>query len=187
MTALVFEPFPKIARLKRQCVITEKVDGTNAQIVFDEDGNVLVGSRTRQILPDAIGGKGSDNYGFANWVYTHKDFLFKTLGPGRHYGEWAGSGIQRGYGLKERYFYLFNTSRWPSIPTTDEGLRVVPLLYVGDFTTTVVDTEMRKLKDGGSLVGPGSDPEGVVVYLPAAKTMFKVTFDNDGGKWRGAP
>jgi hypothetical protein len=31
-----FEEFPKIARLKRKVVITEKVDGTNAQIAFNE-------------------------------------------------------------------------------------------------------------------------------------------------------
>ena len=35
---LTFEKFPEMARLKRQCVITEKLDGTNAQIVFSEDG-----------------------------------------------------------------------------------------------------------------------------------------------------
>jgi hypothetical protein len=27
-----FAGFPKIARLSRECVITEKIDGTNAQI-----------------------------------------------------------------------------------------------------------------------------------------------------------
>lgn len=28
-----FAEFPKIARLSRECVITEKIDGTNAQVV----------------------------------------------------------------------------------------------------------------------------------------------------------
>jgi hypothetical protein len=27
-----FEPFPKLARLARECVVTEKLDGTNAQV-----------------------------------------------------------------------------------------------------------------------------------------------------------
>jgi hypothetical protein len=27
-----FEEFPKMARLTRECIITEKIDGTNAQI-----------------------------------------------------------------------------------------------------------------------------------------------------------
>jgi ATP-dependent RNA circularization protein (DNA/RNA ligase family) len=55
----VFEDFPKIARLSRECCITEKIDGTNAQVVITEDGQVLAGSRTRFITPE------DDNYGFA--------------------------------------------------------------------------------------------------------------------------
>ena len=34
------------------------------------------------------------------------------LVPGRHFGEWWGSGIQRGYGLDEKTFSLFNAYRW---------------------------------------------------------------------------
>lgn len=30
----IFEAFPKIARYKRELVITEKLDGTNAQVAF---------------------------------------------------------------------------------------------------------------------------------------------------------
>jgi hypothetical protein len=32
-----FEEFPKIARLTRECVITEKIDGTNAQVVIAKE------------------------------------------------------------------------------------------------------------------------------------------------------
>ena len=100
-----FVAFPKIPRLSRRCVITEKIDGTNACIFIGEDGEFLVGSRTRWITPE------NDNHGFARWAYEHKDELL-GLGPGRHFGEWWGQGIQRGYGLKEKRFSLFNTSRW---------------------------------------------------------------------------
>ena len=31
-----FIEFPKMARLSRECVITEKIDGTNAQIFIEE-------------------------------------------------------------------------------------------------------------------------------------------------------
>lgn len=31
-TELHFETFPKIGRMKRNCIITKKIDGTNAQI-----------------------------------------------------------------------------------------------------------------------------------------------------------
>jgi hypothetical protein len=104
-------------------IITEKVDGTNALVDITEaqgiylipgetlavvDGVsyiVRAGSRSRWLTP------GADNYGFAAWVADNADELAK-LGPGRHYGEWFGKGIQRNYGLEERRFALFNTSRW---------------------------------------------------------------------------
>jgi hypothetical protein len=101
-----FESFPKIGRLSRNCTITEKIDGTNAQIYIGEDGEFLTGSRNRWVTP----GK-QDNYGFSRWAHEHKDELM-TLGPGRHFGEWWGLGIQRGYGLQEKRFSLFATHRW---------------------------------------------------------------------------
>src|SRR5882724_293770 len=100
-----FTEFNKIARLSRNCVVTEKLDGTNASIVIGEAGEFLVGSRTRWITPE------DDNYGFARWAHTHKEELL-TLGPGQHFGEWWGNGIQRKYGLSEKRFSLFNTARW---------------------------------------------------------------------------
>ena len=78
---LEFQEFPKMARLSREIIITEKIDGTNAQILIGEDGSFSVGSRTRWITPD------DDNHGFARWAYDNKDELMK-LGIGRHFGEW---------------------------------------------------------------------------------------------------
>ena len=37
-----FIKFEKIARLNREIIITEKIDGTNAQICITEDGEFLV-------------------------------------------------------------------------------------------------------------------------------------------------
>jgi hypothetical protein len=62
MTNLEFQEFPKIARLSREIIITEKIDGTNAQILITEEGDFLIGSRTRWITPQ------DDNYGFAKWA-----------------------------------------------------------------------------------------------------------------------
>ena len=104
-SAFEFQEFPKLARLSREVIITEKIDGTNAQIYIDDAQNIMAGSRTRWISPEA------DNFGFAAWARAHRDELL-TLGPGRHFGEWWGVGIQRGYGLSERRFSLFNTQRW---------------------------------------------------------------------------
>ena len=119
-----FKPFPKMARLRRDCMITEKIDGTNASIYIGPyeplDSNCIgiqyttnaplgmwVGSRNRWIT------LANDNYGFARWAYEHTAELFE-LGEGHHFGEWWGSGIQRNYGYRngERFFSLFNAGRW---------------------------------------------------------------------------
>ena len=92
-----FKEWTKIARLSRDCVVTEKIDGTNAQIFITEDGQIFTGSRTRWITPQ------NDNFGFAKWVEQRKDEILK-MGPGRHFGEFWGIGIQRGYDLFERRF-----------------------------------------------------------------------------------
>jgi hypothetical protein len=104
---LEFSEFPKMARLSREVIITEKIDGTNAQILITKDNRLLTGSRTRWITPN------DDNYGFAKWVEENREEVLK-LGIGRHFGEWWGSGIQRGYNLPkgEKRFSLFNVSRW---------------------------------------------------------------------------
>jgi hypothetical protein len=174
-----FQKFPKIPRLKKGCVITEKIDGTNAQIYFPDDYNpevidsspMHVGSRNRIITPER------DNYGFARWAYENEEQLFSELGYGRHYGEWWGSGIQRRYGMDHKRFSLFNTHRWEGC--SFELCHVVPVLYTGDFCTDAVDLVLEALQTHGSKAAPGfMDPEGVVIYLPAARQLFKQTFDD---------
>ena len=168
-----FEPFQKIARLKRDCVITEKIDGTNALIYIGEDGMFLVGSRTRWITPE------DDNYGFAKWAYANRDELM-LLGPGRHFGEWWGSGIQRRYDMTEKRFSLFNVGRWNATTPPPECCHTVPTLYQGQFSTMVVDEMIEHLRDDGSVAAPGfMKPEGVIVYMPAARNLFKVTLEKD--------
>ena len=63
---MTFVAFPKIARLSRECEITEKLDGTNASITITEDGQFLTASRTRWITP------ADDHYGFARWAREHR-------------------------------------------------------------------------------------------------------------------
>jgi hypothetical protein len=50
-TGIEFQAFPKIPRLVRDCVITEKLDGTNASIIITEDGQIGAASRNRLITP----------------------------------------------------------------------------------------------------------------------------------------
>lgn len=188
-----FVGFPKIARLRRECLVTEKIDGTNASIRITEDGEFLVGSRTRWITPE------DDNHGFARWAYDHKKELL-GLGVGTHFGEWYGSGIQRGYGLKkgEKRFSLFNVSRWclfgqepqriamadPRIEKYQDVLPaccgLVPILYRGIFDTARVEEAIADLKMNGSKAVPGyAFPEGVVVFHVAGNAGFKVTLEKD--------
>lgn len=184
MTNVVeFRPFPKIARLSRDIVITEKVDGTNASIYIDEEGTFLTGCRTRWITPE------DDNHGFSRWAHEHKDELL-ALGPGRHFGEWWGRGINRGYGLSEKRFSLFNVSRWIEFSqiglvdggqtTAPAGCYVVPVLYQGEFDTEVIRQKLEHLRNNGSHAAPGfKNPEGIVVFHTAANLCFKKTIDKD--------
>lgn len=168
-----FLEFQKIPRLSRECVVTEKIDGTNGCIYIGEDGEFLVGSRSRWITPD------TDNFGFARWAYEREEDLRK-LGIGRHYGEWWGSGIQRGYGLKEKRFSLFNTSVWGDDAIRPACCHVVPVLFHGVFDAYAVDRCIEKLAAQGSLASPGfMRPEGVVVYHIQGRAYFKKTIEKD--------
>ena len=168
---MLFESFGKIARLSRPIVITEKIDGTNACIAIDERGGFYTGSRTRWITPE------DDHFGFSRWAHENKDELLK-LGPGRHFGEWWGAGIQRGYDMKEKRFSLFNTSRWSDERPSCCG--VVPVLYAGVFSSLAVDGALYNLTYGGSLASPGfMRPEGVIIYHADANTYFKKTILKD--------
>jgi hypothetical protein len=213
-----FRPFPKLARLNREIVITEKLDGTNAQVYivdsmdpFSDENSLAVakrpvpdgfgrwelmfaGSRTRWITPEA------DNMGFARWVKDHAEELFQ-LGPGQHFGEWWGGKVQRGYGLIEKRFSLFNTGRWEDRceggliymgegkvgPKPAEGkqwappcCRVVPVLYRGRFSQEAIEAVLNNLRHYGSQAAPGfMKPEGIVIYHTAANQMFKVTLEKD--------
>lgn len=186
-----FTPFPKMARLSRLCTISEKIDGTSGCVYITDDGDFLVGSRNRWITPT------DDNYGFAKWAHEHKEELLQ-LGPGRHFGEWWGMGIQRKYGLQERRWSLFNTARWclhdqepkriesadPRVEKYQQPLpaccHLVPVLFQGPFSTAVCENVLYSLKVGGSVAAPGfPSPEGIVVFHSAANISFKKTIDND--------
>lgn len=183
-----FVPFPKIPRLRREITVTEKIDGTNAQVVITEDGEVLAGSRNRWITPE------SDNAGFARWVKENEAQLRDGLGIGQHFGEWWGAGIARGYGLShtrttqdgktkqigtvgEKRFSLFNSHRWKEPP---HPCLVVPTLYIGQYSDSAIQECLDRLRSEGSLAQPGfMRPEGVVVYMHASGTLHKVLLEGD--------
>jgi len=196
---LEFVEFRKIARLNRECVVTEKIDGTNASIYNGENGEFLTGSRTRWITPQ------DDNYGFAKWANANREELMK-LGKGQHFGEWWGGGIQRKYGLEkdDKRFSLFNTARWclfgetPQVISIDPKTKIekkqevlpkccgiVPILYKGIFDTFRINGLLKTMSEKGSQAVRGfMNPEGIVIYHKAAGTYFKATIEKDN-EWKG--
>jgi hypothetical protein len=192
-----YPAFPKMPRLRRNCVVSEKIDGSNGLIFIEpfdvqsptlathamvgvhpdtgEPSFIYAGSRSRWLRPV----KNEDNFGFAAWVNANADELVK-LGPGHHYGEWWGQGIQRTYGLKEKKFSLFNSKRWADPAVRPACTDVVPILYEGIFEDAAVSTALLNLEIYGSKAALGFfDPEGIVVWHEASKQSFKVTCKND--------
>lgn len=210
-----FQAWPKTPRLFRDITITEKIDGTNAAIIVDKvrpnvDYVTLADDKNRTFV-EVYGANGTstpdvyevgaqsrkrlitptdDNFGLARWVKDNAETLVETLGEGRHYGEWWGSGIQRGYGLAkgEKRFSLFNVHRY--LPLIYDrvmegkplaGLDTVPVLYEGPFREEQIEHALYMLAAKGSRAAPGFDkPEGVVVFHSASGHVYKVTLDNDG-------
>ncbi len=180
ITTRQFEEFRKIPRLSRECIVTEKIDGTNGQIYIEDDGlGLYVGSKSRWLSAK------EDNHGFYAWAMKNLDELLK-LGPGRHYGEFWGSGIQRGYGLQknDKRFSLFNTSRW-NTDNVPACCGVVPVLFTGLFDTSIIEATLMLLKASGSRAAPGfMNPEGVVIFHTALNGYFKKTIEKDD-EWKG--
>lgn len=190
-----FLEYPKIGRFSRDVIVTEKIDGTNGVIGIEEDGaSMHVGSRTRWLTAET-----GDNHGFLLWAMTHRDELL-TLGPGRHFGEWWGSGIQRGYGLQkgEKRFSMFNVARWALFGQTPQRIQtqdpriekyqdvlppccgLVPVLYRGVFDTESIMLALEGLTLSGSQAAPGfMKPEGIVIFHTAAGATFKKTIEKD--------
>lgn len=146
--------------------------------VYSEFMDLKCGSRTRWIAP------GNDNYGFAAHVYEHKQEFIDKLGPGKHFGEWAGLGINSGEGLKDKALVLFDHWKYPTDRALPPKTVVVPVLYEGPFDLSKVGEVMADLKANGSKLCPGfMRPEGVVVRIKGER--YKVVFDAEETKWKG--
>lgn len=191
-----FKAFNKIPRLSREITITEKLDGSNGILYIDKNYNIFAGSRKRWLWGSTQKEIHADNHGFAKWVKENQEEL-RQLGPGYHYGEWMGQGIQRNYGLKEKRFYLFNVKKWikHDEPMSQDDKRkncpkccyVVPVLYRGNWFQLIDDDseyaptwQLMKLRLHGSIAVPGfKNPEGIVIYHSASGQLFKKTIEND--------
>lgn len=177
-----FAKWPSIQRLSSEtCWITEKIDGTNGVIFVpdDPDKPILAGSRERW-LSNEDGTppiKGGDNFTFGAWVYERREPL-RQLGPGYHYGEFYGAGIQRQYGLTTKRWASFEYRRDDiNIPDVD----VVPILYTGEPVEGTIAVTLNKLIETGSILVPGwMKPEGIVItYKNMKSAKFKKLCEND--------
>lgn len=176
MSAPEFRAWPKTPRLFKSVTATEKIDGTNGCVIITPEREVYAQSRNRMLSI------AQDNQGFARWAYDNSALLAETLGIGRHYGEWWGHGIQRGYGCEvgERYFSLFNVKKWSYLEAESPlpSLSVVPVLWTGEMDTSEILAVASELKSGGSYAKPGfKKPEGICLYHSASNQIFKIPFD----------
>ena len=202
-----YASFPSIERLENiYCVISEKVDGTNGLIEINEvfpvgepkEIQIRFGSRNRYITFN------NDNADFANF-FRHYEARFKDVAadiilkelevsgetltecqeqyPLRIYGEWFGSGIQRGYGLKDKFFMPFSTFYAEKLIEYQVPNIVKPnIMYTGKFNKLTADMCMNTLAIHGSgIIKDYKRPEGIVIHFPKYNFRLKQTFE--GSKW----
>jgi hypothetical protein len=206
---LEFEPWGKTPRFVNETItITEKIDGTNACIVilpydaeahhemtstgkalmlnmdevpgFEPTHTFATQSRKKFIWP----GKQSDNAGFAQWAWDNAVDIVGDLGYGKHYGEWWGRGIQRGYEQDTKKFSLFNPWRYSEDGDrlfTVKEMGTVPILYTGTASEEAVKSSLFYLEMEGSVAAPGyMRPEGVIVSYKLAQRSYKAFVNDDG-------
>lgn len=192
---MTYPKFGSIPRWYKDFTISEKIDGSNGLIAVFEEGieydllrtdgiepvafhesyAIFAGSRNRWLSAE----KTKDNAGFAQWVREHSADA-SLLGPGLHYGEWYGRGIQRGYGLDHKRFALFNTHRWGT--SRPDNFDVVPVLWQGsgdDIQSGIDEAITQLFLKGSALVEGYRNPEGLVIYSHENRVYWKKTLDND--------
>ena len=203
----LFKSFKSIENIDRLDVyITQKIHGTNAQILIEEDLTLKdshceslnydptpygIFSNATYINLDStkkITGIGSrsrwleyddDNYGFCNFVLENENEFLK-LPAGRYYGEWCVKGINSGEGLSDRKFVLFNP--YLKLESLPPQTVLVPLLFEGKIRAAdlndVINDTFSSLKQNGSSLCPGfMEPEGIVISID--NKLYKKVFKHE--------
>lgn len=164
-----FRKYGKILRLGKEetigilegvCHIQEKLDGANASIWLDDDGQIQCGSRNRHLI--------NDNFnGFVDYARSYagiKTLLVKFPGV-ILYGEWLvrhsvkyPEGAYKKFYLFDIYFEgaLINAELMYAC-ANDCGIQTVP--YVGTFNNPTVE-ELKALVGKSAL---GESGEGIVI------------------------
>lgn len=181
-----FLPWGKTTRRLSECTVSEKAHGSNGAIAFQVtqieppkgrevyilDFEMAVQTRTRIVTTQ------DDQTGIARWAEANRDTLIKDLcyidgvppqkdGLSYHFGEF----MTRGH--KEPHFYLFNTRRWTGVKFKTPTLKVVPVLYQGEYYEGVIEECLEDLRQNGSRIHPGLPAEGTVTYWKGNDNKFK--------------
>ncbi|MEL7432454.1 MAG: RNA ligase family protein [Chloroflexota bacterium] len=143
----------------RHLVIEEKVDGANAAISFDDNGNLLLQSRGHYL----IGGPREKHFAmFKQWAYTHMPAFYEVLGN-RYimYGEWLYARHTVFYNHLPHYFMEFDildteTSTFLSTERRHALLADVPVVSVkvlGEGKYSELDTVLSMVKPSHFIKG----------------------------------
>ncbi len=194
-----FHKYFKIPRIENETfTISEKIDGSNGLIYvhharFDDvkkgvdRSYILAGSRSKWLIDD--GSKTWDNHGFGSWVEENEEDLY-SLDEGYHYGEWYGKGINRGYGLLDKRFMLFNYGRYAEkLRLADSGLlfnmptkvQVETVFHHNvkfeQLFQIIAEVRYHLTHDGSKHVQGYIKPEGLIVRSELSGKLWKVIID----------
>ncbi len=144
-----------------------KIDGTNAQLWLDSDGELCAGSRNRQLSIE------NDNAGFMNWAVTQKQFeeFFKEFPKLRLAGEWLVPHSLKTYRESAwRNFYVFDvidscgdylTYEQYSEILEEYGIQYIPPLRI--INNPTYENLLKCLDENNYLIKDGEGTgEGVV-------------------------
>lgn len=150
-----------------KCFIFPKLDGTNASVWVDDDGNIRAGSRNREITPT------DDNQGFAKFAYSEKKLIdLMYVMPGlRLYGEWLVPHTITSYRAEAwKKFYVFDvyndrTEEFVPYDCYQEWLEDFSIDYIPAYSTmknAQYDNLLKELERNDFLMKEGYG-EGIVI------------------------
>jgi len=175
---------------------TVKLHGTNAAIVFDEDGKIHVQSRSRIITVQ------NDNAGFAAFVAgLPKELLSDSLKNIAVFGEYCGKGIQKNVAINEldKMFVIFavkdlSTGKFIDIKSSYEEaissnskyfdkLNEHSVFYINQFPSFSIDIDFNRPELAQQKLAEYT--EMVEKECPVGK-FFNVSGTGEGIVWHNA-
>ena len=179
-----FKPYPKIHRLGKDetmslsgsildgtVYIQEKLDGANASIWMDDEGNIRCGSRTQDVTEKPFNG-------FPEYVMAHEGInrYLKDNPKDRLYGEWL---VRHTVGYNEtsyRKFYLFDIEVTPLNMNMDiefmydvaKDYGIETAYFVGKFENPTPE----QVQEYCGKSQYGQKWEGVVIKNPSFRNKF---------------